>query len=131
MKNKIIDKKNFIQFFISKSDSNCVRCSKCNILFINAHLICFRVFRINNVLYWESKYTVGCSQKDSNNNKWCNDCLTICNNKIYCLECLNMKYNNPDFSDTTRKWLWIDGSISSISDLFINGDNDWNIVEYN
>ena len=120
---------NFIQFLLSKSKKNCVRCVDCKILFPNAHLICFKVFKKDNILYWENKYTVGCSQKDFNGESWCNDCLTIYNNEIHCAQCANISYGVPNLSDTTRKWVWVDGSISSISELFIEGDSNWNIVD--
>ena len=53
MENKNPDEINFMQFLMSKSKNNCVRCSDCNILFPNAHLICFRVFKKDDVLYWK------------------------------------------------------------------------------
>ena len=128
MENKNHKKINFIEFLLSKSKKNKVICNSCKITFPYAHLICFRFFKKDNILYWESKYTVGCSQNNNFEKKKCNDCLTIYNNDIYCLECSKIINGIPDFTDTTRKWIWIDGSTSSISELFIDGDNDWNII---
>ena len=119
---------NFIEFLMSKSNRNCVRCDDCKTESKEAHLICYQISIKNNNIWWQSKYTVGCTHIESHGLPWCDNCFTIYDNGIHCPSCANIQWGTPDLNDTTRQWIWVDGSTSSVSELFVKGDKDWNIV---
>jgi hypothetical protein len=102
------------QLLASKRKKNPVSCAKCSKSMKNAHLICIRFYNKNNKIYWENKYTVGCTHEDWDGEPWCNQCVTIADNNILCSDCGNLDWGQPKCNkDNKLKYIWTDGTSSS------------------
>ena len=113
---------NHVQLLLSKSKKNQVECAECKKQIKEAHLICFRYYKKNNSpkpddIYLENMYTVGCTHADWDGESWCDDCVTIADQKILCSSCGNLDWGVPTSEGYNRKYMWNDGSESCFNDL--------------
>tara|TARA_B110000008_G_scaffold275915_2_gene314256 strand:+ start:267 stop:605 length:339 start_codon:yes stop_codon:yes gene_type:complete len=102
------------QLLASKSKKNQVSCAGCCTQIKEAHLICIKFYNKNGKIFWKSEYTVGCTHEDWDGESWCDSCVTIADNNILCSRCGNLDWGQPKFVDNKLKYLWTDGSISSL-----------------
>jgi len=105
---------NHVQLLMSKSKKNLVKCAECDKVCKEAHLYCLKIKTKDESIMWESKYTVGCTHVDWDGEEWCSNCVTIADQKILCSGCGKLDWGTPKFTDNPLKYMWVDGSESSI-----------------
>ena len=105
---------NHVQLLMSKSKKNSVKCAECDKVYKEAHLYCVRFKSTDGITRWESKYTVGCTHVEWDGEEWCSNCVTIADQKILCSRCGKLDWGTPNNTDNPLKYMWVDGSESSI-----------------
>jgi len=105
---------NHAQLLLSKSKKNLVKCAECDKVYKEAHLLCIRFETKNGMTRWENKYTVGCTHVEWGGENWCDNCVTIADRKILCSSCGKLDWGEPKQSGNHLKYMWVDGSESSL-----------------
>ena len=101
---------NHVQLLLSKSKKNLVKCAECDKVYEEAHLLCIRFKTNDGMTRWENKYTVGCTHVE----EWCDNCVTIADQKILCSSCGKLDWGTPKFTNNPLTYMLVDGSESGI-----------------